>query len=433
MTATPAQPVPVHRDVPRLTAHLFRQEAGRLVSMLTGIFGLDRLQLAEDVVQDAMVRALQVWPYHGVPDEPAAWLFQTARRLALDAIRRERTFRIKQPQIVTNVEQQLSTLDTSDPMFEAEVRDARLRLIFACCHPALPEEAQVALALKTLGGFSTSEIARAFLCAEPAMAKRLTRARQKIRDEAIPLEIPAGPELRERQEGVLKVLYLLFNEGYHATSGERMIKEEICAEAIRLARMVVEHPAAVSPPAHALLALMLFTEARRQARIDDNGNLMRLSEQDRTQWNYGLIGEGLMQLNAAARGEDLTEYHLQAAIAACHCTAREYEQTDWGRILRLYDQLVQLNESPVYALNRAVAVGQVFGPAAGMEAIESLINRHQLDSYHLLYAVMGDFEARLEHFQQAADHWEEALRLTSLPTEQAHLRQRLRELGRDGA
>ncbi|KAF0094909.1 MAG: RNA polymerase sigma-70 factor ECF subfamily [Puniceicoccaceae bacterium 5H] len=415
-------------DVPRVAEHLFRQEAGRLISMLTGIFGLERLQLAEDVVQEALMRALQVWPFQGLPDEPAAWLFQTARRLALDVIRREKTFRIKQPQIVTNVEQQLTELDARDPQFEAELRDARLRLVFACCHPALPEEAQVALALKTLGGFSTEEIAAAFLCSEPAMAKRLTRARQKIRDERIPFEIPAGPELAERLAGVLKVLYLLFNEGYRATSGERLIKEEICAEAIRLARLVADHPAMGQPAAHALLALMLFNEARRPARVDAQGQLVRLRDQDRARWDYNRIAEGLAQLALAAVGQEASDYHLQAGIAACHCTAADYASTDWARILCLYDQLLAHHDSPIYALNRAVAVGQVHGPAAGMEAVEMLIHRHELASYPLLYAVMGDFAVRLERFDVAADHLREALRLTTLPTEQAFLRQQLREL-----
>lgn len=247
----------------RLTDHLFRHEAGRLISLLTGVFGVSRLQLVEDVVQEAMARALKTWPYYGIPENPPGWLMQTARHLAVDMIRRETRFREKQPEIITYIEQRLPDPGSAaGPLFESEIKDDRLRLMFACCHPSLPWEMQTALALKILCGFSPKEIARAFLTSEAAIAKRISRARQRLQSESIPFEIPAGPELSSRLEGVLRTLYLLFNEGYKASSGEKVVREELCAEAIRLAELLADHPVTNQPMVHALLSLMLLNGAR---------------------------------------------------------------------------------------------------------------------------------------------------------------------------
>ncbi|MDQ3623432.1 MAG: sigma-70 family RNA polymerase sigma factor [Verrucomicrobiota bacterium] len=249
--------------IPRLAEHLFRHEAGKLVSVLTGMFGIDRLQMAEDVVQEALVRALQTWPYYGIPKNPPAWLMQTAKHLALDLIRREKRFRDKQTEITASIEKRLVANGAdSAPMFEDEIKDGRLRLMFACCHSLLPREAQTALALKTLCGFSPGEIAKAFLATEAAIAKRLTRARQRIQELGLPFEIPSGEELSTRLDGVLQILYLLFNEGYKASSGEDLVRAELCYEAIRLATLLAEHPAANQPRTHALIALMLLNAAR---------------------------------------------------------------------------------------------------------------------------------------------------------------------------
>ncbi|HZC34724.1 MAG TPA: DUF6596 domain-containing protein, partial [Chthoniobacterales bacterium] len=305
-------------EISRLAEHFFRHEAGKLVSVLTGIFGIERLQLAEDVVQDSLVRALQTWPYYGIPNNPAAWLTQTAKNLALDVIRRENLFRNKQPEIAAFVEQ-WSTDSTAgnSAMFENEIKDSRLRLMFTCCHPLIPQEAQTALALKTLCGFGVAEIAKGFLTTEAAIAKRLTRARQKIHELRIPFEIPTGEELSVRLNGVLQTIYLLFNEGYKASSGESLVKEELCHEAIRLASLVAEQPAGDQPRTHALLALMLLNGARLPARVDSEGNILRLKEQDRSSWNKAMIGRGMLHLSQSAAGEELTSYHLQAGIAAC--------------------------------------------------------------------------------------------------------------------
>jgi RNA polymerase sigma factor (sigma-70 family) len=415
-------------DVSRLAEHLFRQEAGKLVSVLTRIFGLDRLQLAEDVVQEALVRALQTWPYYGIPNNPAAWLTQTAKHLALDVIRREQLFHHKQPEIAASIEQWSAGPGAGDtPLLENEIKDDRLRLMFACCHPLVPQDAQAALALKTLCGLGIGEIAKAFLTSEAAIAKRLTRARQRIRELQIPFEIPAGSELSRRLDGVLQTLYLLFNEGYKASSGVNLTKDELCHEAIRLATLLAGHPMGNQPRVQALLALMLLNAARLPARVDAAGNVLRLKDQDRSSWNREMIGLGMRHLAQSAAGEELSEYHLQAGIAACHCAAADYESTDWARISFLYDQWMEMTDSPVVALNRAVAIANVKGPQAGIAAVEAIRNRAQLESYYLFYAVLGAFKAQLGKFDDAARDFRKAIELTEIKSERAFLSQRLRE------
>lgn len=405
--------------------HLFRHEAGKLVSALTALFGIHRLQLAEDVVQEALIRALQTWPYYGIPENPAAWLMQTAKHRALDLLRREKRFQDKRQDIAESLEQWPDEPDA--PRFDDEIRDNRLRLIFACCHPLIPQDAQTVLALKTLCGFSVAEIATAFLTTEAAIAKRLTRARQRIQEQGIPFEIPSGEDLSARLDGALQIVYLLFNEGYKASSGESTIREDLCHEAIRLARLLSEHPSGNVPRTHALLALMLLDVARFKAREDDAGNLVRLKEQDRTKWDTKLIGEGLLHLTHAAQGHKLSEYHLQAGIAACHCIAPDYNSTDWANILFHYDRWQEISDSPIVALNRAVAVANVHGPQEGLEAIHAIPNRKQIDSYYLVYAVLGELEAQLGRHQSAAQHFQKALHLAEVKSEQAFLAGRLRE------
>ncbi|RYD21410.1 MAG: sigma-70 family RNA polymerase sigma factor [Verrucomicrobiaceae bacterium] len=407
-----------------MTEHLFRHEAGKLVSALTGIFGTARLQLAEDVVQEAMVRALQTWPYHGIPANPAAWLMQTARNRALDVIRREKFFHDKQPEIIASLEN-WSNEATAAPRHDDEIKDDRLRLIFACCHPLVPQDDQTALALKTLCGFSPGEIARAYLTTEAAIAKRLTRARQKIQDLGIPFEIPSGEELAPRLDGVLQVLYLLFNEGYKATSGDNLVREDLCAEAIRLGSLLVSHPSADQPRTHALLALMLLNAARLPGRVDSRGNILRLTEQDRSTWHRPMIAQGLKHLASSASGDELSEYHLQAIIAASHATAADDASTDWNGILARYDQWLEINDSPVIALNRAVAIAKVHGPTAAIEAVAAIENRKSLENYYLAHAVLGELHARLGHFQAAVVHLQKALDLTDLKSEQSFLLKQL--------
>jgi RNA polymerase sigma-70 factor (ECF subfamily) len=298
-------------------------------------------------------------------------------------------------------------------------------MLFVCCHPVIPADAQVALALRVLGGFSVGEIARALLSSEAAVAKRLTRAKQKIRDAKIPFEIPDGEQLTGRLDSVLQSLYLLFNEGYKASSGEKLVREEICREAIRLTSLLVEHTTGNVPKTHALLALMLIHTARFPARQDGEGNLLLLKEQDRKLWNQALMARGMYHFAKSAAGEEISEYHLEAGIAACHCGAKDNASTDWRRILQLYDQLIEFDDSPVVALNRAVAVAEVHGPQAGIEAVNASGNLTSLESYYLLYAVLGEFESRLRHAHAAAAHFRKSLQLAEIKSEQVFLAKRL--------
>ena len=397
-----------------------------MVATLTGIFGIEHLTLAEDVVQEALGRALQTWPFYGVPQNPAAWIMRASRNLALDFVRREKLFREKEPEIITTLEQwPTSGVVGSAPLLDYEIQDDRLRMMFVCCHPLISQEDQVALALKTLCGFSPAEIAKAFLTTEAAIAKRLTRAKQKIREAGIRFEIPEGQELARRLDGVLQSLYLLFNEGYKASSGEKLVREDVCEEAIRLANLLAAHPAGNQPKTHALLALMLLNAARIPTRVDADGNLLRLHEQDRARWNQSLIARGMFHLAQSAAGNEMTDYHLQAGIAACHCAARDYASTDWRQILGLYDQLIGFDDSPVVALNRAVAIAEIHGPQTGIEAVNAIQNLQSLESYYLLYAVLGEFESRLDHHHAAAAHFRKSLQLAEIKSEQVFLSKRL--------
>jgi RNA polymerase sigma-70 factor (ECF subfamily) len=397
-----------------------------MIATLTRIFGVDHLTLAEDVVQEALVRALQTWPYYGVPDNPAAWIMRASRNLALDVVRRENNFREKEPEIIRLMDRE-NTAPDREVFAEAEISDDRLRMMFVCCHPVISQEDQVALALKTLCGFSPAEIARAFLTSEAAVAKRLTRARQKIREAGIAFEIPAGAELARRLDAVLQSLYLLFNEGYKASTGDALIREDLCAEAIRLARLLAEHAAGNRPKTHALLALMLLNTSRLPARTDAEGNLLRLQDQNRAQWNQAMIAQGMLHLAQSASGDELSDYHLQAGIAACHCAAGDYASTDWRQILSLYDRLVEIDRSPVVALNRAVALAEAHGAQAGLAAVRKIPGLKSLETYYLLHAVLGEFESRLNRAHIAAGHFRTALQLTAVKTEQAFLARRLQE------
>jgi RNA polymerase sigma factor (sigma-70 family) len=414
------------QEVSQLVEHLFRREAGKMVAILTGIFGIEHLNLVEDVVQEALSRALQTWPYYGIPKNPTAWLMQTAKNLAVDLIRREHRFREKQPDIIATLEQWAANpVEGDSRLLESEIADDHLRMMFVCCHPLIPTEAQVALALKTLCGFNVTEISRAFLTTEAATAKRLTRAKQKIREAQIPFEIPTGEELARRLDSVLQSLYLLFNEGYKASSGKKLVREELCHEAIRLTGLLTQHPTGNRPKTHALLALMLLNSARISTREDDEGNLLRLDEQERTQWDQVMIARGMFHLAQSAAGEEITEYHLQAGIAACHDAAKDYESTDWRQILSLYDRLVEFDDSPVVALNRAIAVAKVHGPQAGLETVGAIRDLDTLESYYLLYAVRGEFEMRLNHPEAAAEQFRKSLQLAETKSERMFLSKRL--------
>jgi RNA polymerase sigma-70 factor (ECF subfamily) len=403
--------------------HLFRHESGRIVSILTRILGLEQLEIAEDVVQEALLKALQQWPYSGVPANPPAWIMHVAKNYAIDFLRREQNLKIKTSELFEKALLNISSESNFYP--DDNLADDELRMMFACCHPALSVESQIALTLKTLCGFGINEISRAFIAGEETIHKRLVRAKQKLKEVRAEFEIPSGKILDSRLDSVMRVLYLLFNEGYNASQGDELIRKELCDEAIRLMKIIAGNFGENSPSAHALLALMLLHRARFHSRINDDGKLLLLQDQDRALWDKKMIYDGLDELNLSAEGEIISEYHLQAGIAACHCLAPNFKETNWERILGLYDMLIELNDSPVILLNRAVAISKVEGAEYGIKAIEEIKDRKQLDKYYLLYAALGDFYMALNDFQNAATNYRKALELTKVHTEQQFLAHRL--------
>jgi len=412
-------------DVSAMVDHLFRNRAGQMVSYLTRLLGPQHLELAEEVVQEALIKALQRWPHTGVPENPAAWLFQVARNAALDAVRRNSLFSEKQPALVAELERAVSpAMDLSG----ADLRDDELRMIFMCCHPALSRNACVPLSLKTVGGFSVTEIARALLADETAIAQRLVRAKKQIRESGISFELPVGAALAERLDTVLETIYLMFNEGYAAHSGEDLIRLDLCGEALRLGRLIADS-GVTQPRVHALVALMAFQAARLPARVDELGDIVLLEEQDRGRWDQRLIALGFQHFGKSAEGEEISEYHIQAAIAAVHARAQTAERTDWREILALYDDLLAVNDSPVVGLNRAVAVSRVHGAEAALAELEALANQAALRSYYLLPAVRGHLLMDLGRMEEAAFALREAMGMPCSEPERRFLRRKLEECG----
>ena len=402
-------------DVPQLVDHLFRRETGRIIAALTRFVGVKNLALVEDVVQEALIRALELWPFQGVPDNPAAWLIQVAKNRALDRLRRETSLAGKLCAIPQFAEQR--PLEPFD--------DDEVAMLFLCSHPALSPEARLALTLKLGGGFGVREIARAFLAEESAIAQRLVRAKRQIREQALTFEMPGDREMPERLESVLAVLYLIFNEGYGALRGD------LCEEAIRMARLIAQHPVTSLPSAHALLALFLFHSSRFAARLDPTGALLLLTDQDRTRWDRRRIHEGFIFLDQSAAGDVVTPYHLEACIAAAHaaaaegCSTGDASYTDWAQIVELYDQLYALKPSPVVALNRAVAIARLDGPRAGIEEIERIRSQPGLERYYLTHAALGALWRELQDEDKSRSHFRQALECSCSEVERQFLEQRL--------
>lgn len=422
---------PTAPDVQAMVDHLFRARAGQMVATLTRILGFEHIDLAEDVVQEALLTALRRWPHHGVPDNPAAWLVQVARNRALDQLRRRTTWRGKEENVRQNLTALAEADDTDGPdraAFHHELRDDQLRMTFACCHPALALDSQVALTLKTVGGFGTREIARAFICPPTTIAQRLVRAKRKLRTLGVRLEIPAPDDLPTRLDAVLEVIYLMFNEGYSTTEGEALVRHDLCASAIRLVELLADAPATDFPRVHALAALLLFQGARLAARLGGDGMPARIHEQDRGQWDRSLITRGVRRLRGASRGTSLTRYHLEAEIAAGHCLAPSAEATNWQLILDCYDRLLRLHPSPVVALNRAVAVAEVHGPTEALAAIETLVAERTLADYPLLWSTRAELLARLGRHEQAANDLARAQALGASQPMQRFLEKRVAEV-----
>jgi RNA polymerase sigma factor (sigma-70 family) len=398
-------------DTHRTIDAVWRIESARLIAGLARMVG--DVGLAEDLAQDALVAALERWPVSGVPDKPGAWLMATAKHRAIDLLRRRTMLDRKHEQLGHELEARQETAAADlDAAIDDQVGDDLLGLMFTACHPVLSTEARVALTLRLLGGLTTAEIARAFLVPEPTIAQRIVRAKRTLAEARVPFEVPRGDELRARLSSVLGVIYLVFNEGYSATAGDDWMRPTLCDEALRLGRILAEL-APAEPEVHGLVALMEIQASRARARVDPAGEPILLLDQDRARWDQLLIRRGLAALERAQElGGALGPYALQAAIAACHARARTAAETDWARIAALYDALAELTPSPVVELNRAVAIGMAFGPAAGLEIADALVSDRSLASYHLLPSVRGDLLAKLGRFEEAGAEFRRAASLT---------------------
>jgi len=409
----------------QLVDHLFRHESGKMVAVLTRIFGMHNLEMAEDVVQEAFLKAIQVWKF-GMPPNPAAWLMQTARNKAIDIVRREGYAR----RYSAEVAEQL-TAETENTVMQFfsdhEISDSQLRLVFACCHPSLKQEDQVALTLKTVSGFGVAEIARALLTNEAAIQKRLYRAKQQIKENNIYVEIPAGPALYERLETVYTVLYLLFNEGYNSIKAEELIRKDLCMEAMRLCKLLSENKAGAKPSTYALLALMCLQASRFDSRIDENNSIILLQHQDRTKWNQQLIQMGYCYLNQSSKGDYLSVYHIESAIAAEHCLAATFSQTNWQHMLHLYNILLGIKPTPVVMLNRAVILstcGQT--EKAIMEILAITGIEALLQTQYIYSAVLGDMYLTLKDYGNAKSMLALSARLTNSTAEKNLLGKKLK-------
>lgn len=393
-----------------LIDHFFRQEAGKLVATLTRIFGLQNIELAEDIVQDTLIAALDHWSTNEIPQNPAAWIMQVAKRKTINALNKNESIKRHAEQIQIIEKRNTETID--EIFLEKEIKDSQLRMIFTCAHPSLSLESQIALTLKTLCGFGINEIAKALFSTPSTINKRLYRAKQKIRAKQIEFNIPSGENLEKRLDSVCLTLYLLFNEGYNSSQSEALIRKDLCVEAIRLTKLLTAH-FTKHPKLYALLALMCFHSARFDARLDKKGGIILYEEQDRGLWDFDLIAQGIRSLQKAATGEILTEYHLEAGIAAEHCMAKSYKETDWESIYKQYELLYRLKSNPIIKLNLAIIQSQLTDFETSLKALQQIEQGKELINYYLLPATQGIFNMKVRAFEKAIPYLKTAKMLTS--------------------
>lgn len=402
-------------SVHQLVDHLFRHESGKMIAVLSRVLGLQNLETAQDIVQDTLMQAMNSWRFGKIPDNPAAWLYKVAKNKAIDYLRREKKLRDITPQYAYLLQSEYTLNPTITNLFlENEIGDSQLQMMFACCHPAIPEESQIALTLKTLCGLSIGEIAKAFLTNDETIAKRIYRAKEKIKTEKIELEVPHTGELPDRVNTVLKSLYLLFNEGYNSSHSDKLIREDLCMEAMRLCILLTQHPLTNYPRSKALLSLMCFQSSRLNTRLDDKGNIILLKHQDRSRWDLSLIRMGFEYIDAAAEPFEISAYHFEAAIASLHAAAPSFERTDWKSIYHLYELLYQLQPNPVVAMNKAIASAYAI---SRQKALEDLQQIKGLENHHLYYASIGEMYFELHDKKNARHYFEKALLLTNLQRE----------------
>lgn len=413
----------LEQQVNNLVAYLFRREAGKMAAVLTRLLGFQSFDAAEDIVQETLLQAMSSWPLKGIPENPSAWLYTVAKRKAIDVIRQQKLHEQHHSRINPALKSEWTLIPTVNSFFlENEIEDSQLRMIFACCHPTIPYESQVALTLKTLCALSISEIARCFLTNEETITKRLYRAREKIRQENVSLESAAPAHLPGRLDAVLHSLYLLFNEGYNSSHPDNLIRHELCEEAMRLCLLLVTHPLTTLPKTKALMGLMCFQASRLEARTAADGSIILLREQDRSQWFQPLIEKGKYYLEIAAGGEIYSEYHMEAAIAGCHACASSFAETDWPQILRLYDMLMELRPGSIVQLNRAIAIGYAISADAGLLALQEITD---LEHHYLYYSALGDFYAEVGDVGNARTSYERAVFLTRSNAEKNLLQSKL--------
>ncbi|MEM0938970.1 MAG: sigma-70 family RNA polymerase sigma factor [Bacteroidota bacterium] len=404
-------------ETPQIVDHFFRTEYGKAVSHLTNRFGSKHLELAEDAVQEALIRAIQTWPYTKVPENPAGWIHRVASNKMIDQLRREQ--KIDKREVPDAVEEL-----NDHASFEA-INDEMIRMMFACCHPSLSSEYQIILTLKILGGLSVREIASALVKKEETVAKAYTRAKKKFKKEEIQLALPPANEIEKRLNIVLKIVYLLFNEGYKASEGTLLIREELCEEAIRLNKVLLDSDICNTPSANALISMMLFQTARFSARTDDQGNIIRLEDQDRSKWDQDLINLGLEYLEKASQTNELNEYLIQAVISATHCRASNFEETDWANILRMYDLHLQLSNNPIIELNRVIPLQKVHGSLLAYKEIERLEATQFFDEYYLFYAIKAQILEDIGDMENCKNSLKKAVSLVKNERESIFLRKKL--------